>query len=122
MRGYDVDQSAGLLDLTLYWQASGPLRESYKRFLHLVDPSDGRVVAQNDAVPRDWTYPPSIWESGEIVADRVSLPLEGVGTGSYELRAGWYAIENGQILPACPTGDCMAQIADFHWLADIQIP
>jgi hypothetical protein len=114
--GYDLTQDADRIDLALYWQAETAPDQSYKRFVHLIDPADGRVVAQIDAVPRDWTYPTDVWEPGEVVLDRLSLPLEGVAPGTYELRAGWYAVDGGQQLPACPTGNCAAQTADYHVL------
>ncbi len=122
LRGYDLTQASEQVPLTLYWQAAAPTTESYKRFVHLIDPSDGRVVAQSDAVPRGWTYPTDIWEPGEIVADRLSLPLDGVAPGEYDLRIGWYAVDGGKPLTACPAGDCAEQTADYLYLAPLTLP
>jgi hypothetical protein len=122
LRGYDLAQNEGQLEVALFWQAAAPLQESYKRFMHLVDPKDGRVVAQSDAVPRDWTYPTDIWEAQEIIADPITLPLEGVEPGSYELRAGWYAVDGGQVLPACSGDDCTDKTAAFNKLTTVEIP
>lgn len=76
------------IDLMLYWQTAVAQPTSYKIFVHVVDPATGSIVAQSDHVPRDWSYPTTTWQPGEIVADRVTLP--GVPPGRYELRVGLY--------------------------------
>ena len=119
LRGYDASTDTQTLNLALYWQAGAPAAESYKRYVHLVDSQDGRVVAQDDAIPRGWTYPTDIWEPAEIVADRVSLPLDGLAPGSYELRVGWYAVDGGQALPACQDDSCTG---DYHVLSSVAVP
>ena len=122
LRGVDVAQDAEQIDLDLLWQAAAPLDESYKRFVHLVDPQADHGAVQNDAVPRSWSYPTDIWEPNEMVADRLSLPLDGVPPGSYELRTGWYAVDGGLPLAACPTGDCREQTADYQLVTTLVIP
>jgi hypothetical protein len=119
--GYDMNQSAGRLDLALYWQAPRAQGSSYKRFVHLIDPRDGRVLAQNDAVPRDWTYPTNIWEPGEVVMDRLSLALDGLPPGVYELRAGWYGVDGGETLRACHTAVCGGEPAGYHVLSEVPV-
>ena len=122
LRGYDLSQNPGQLDLDLFWQAAAGVEESYKRFVHVVDPQDGRVMAQSDAIPREWTYPTDIWEPNEVVADRLSLPLDGVEPGSYELRTGWYTVDGGRTIPACPNGDCAEETAGYQFLTSLSIP
>jgi hypothetical protein len=90
LRGYDLQPQADQLELLLYWQARQRPERSYKVFVHLVDPSTGSVVAQNDAVPRQWMYPTHWWESGEVVEDLIVLPLDGIPSGRYLLRVGIY--------------------------------
>jgi hypothetical protein len=90
LRGYDLQPQADQLELLLYWQARQRPERSYKVFVHLVDPSTGSVVAQNDAVPRQWMYPTNWWESGEVVEDLIVLPLDGIPSGRYLLRVGIY--------------------------------
>jgi hypothetical protein len=65
----------------------------YKVFVHLYEAQSGALVAQQDIVPRGWTYPTNWWESGEIVSDEIALPLEGVPAGAY--RGGRYRIAVG---------------------------
>ncbi|MCA9982104.1 MAG: hypothetical protein KDD89_14770, partial [Anaerolineales bacterium] len=80
---------AGQLPLTLYWQTTAPLETSYKVFVHLVDGA-GQVVAQSDAIPRNWAYPTTAWDVGEVVRDVVLLDVGAVPPGEYGLRVGLY--------------------------------
>jgi len=100
LRGYDLQDSADSLELTLYWQAERRMDVSYKVFVHLVDLATGTIVVQDDAVPRRWTYPTSWWERGEMVEDIISLSLDGVSSGRYRLVVGLYDPETRERLPA----------------------
>jgi hypothetical protein len=122
LRGHDLEQNPAQLNLVLYWQSKTVSDESYVRYVHLVDSQDGRVAAQSDAIPRDWSYPTDIWEADEIVADHLSLPLDGVPPGSYELHVGWYTFADGRPLMGCPTGDCREQESNSQLLTTIMIP
>jgi hypothetical protein len=102
--GYDLQASAKSLELTLYWQAEQKMDVSYKVFVHLIDPTTGAIVAQDDAVPRRWTYPTTRWEPGEVVEDTVPLSLGGVPPGQYRLVLGLYDPQTGQRLPAYSAG------------------
>jgi hypothetical protein len=104
LHGYDLQLSAGSLELTLYWQAEQRMDVSYKVFVHLVDPTTGDIVAQDDAVPRRWTYPTAWWERGEVVEDTISLPLYEVPPGQYHLVLGLYDEKTGQRLPVYSAG------------------
>ena len=97
--GYDLTQEQDTLRLTLHWQALQRPDESYKVFVHLVDPATGAIAAQHDAVPRDWTYPTTWWEKGEVVTDEVALSTEEVPTGEYALVVGMYLPETRERLP-----------------------
>lgn len=90
------------VDLTLFWRAEEEMDRYYKFFVHLVDPRNQALAAQLDTVPHNWAYPTNLWLAGEVVADRLSLPLTGVAPGTYELRIGVYDPDTGQRLP--PTG------------------
>ena len=104
LRGYDLQPLPDSLELLLYWQARKRPERSYKVFVHLVEPSTGNVVAQNDAVPRQWMYPTHWWESGEVVEDLIVLPLDGVPSGSYLLRLGIYDPDTAIRLSATSKG------------------
>ena len=100
LHGYDLQASAKSLELTLYWQAEQKMDVSYKVFVHLIDLNTRAIVAQDDAVPRRWTYPTTRWEPGEVVEDTVPLSLSGVPLGPYRLILGLYDPQTGQRLPA----------------------
>ena len=83
---------------TLYWRALETIPTNYTRFIHLVDPVSGQIVAQVDGYPRGDSYPTSQWTSGEIVADAVRLHPDDLPAGEYEIVIGFY--ENlGERLP-----------------------
>jgi hypothetical protein len=96
--GYDLAQAGDALELTLHWQALRHPVTYYKIFVHLFDPQTQAVVAQDDAVPRRWTYPTTWWEAGEVVSDEIPLSLEEVPPGQYRLAVGVYDPEDGERL------------------------
>jgi hypothetical protein len=96
--GYDLEQEEENLTATLFWQAQKPIDSSYKVFLHVVDKETGAIVAQNDAIPREWGYPTTAWKTGEIVRDVISLPQSGLSSDNYELHVGLYDELTGQRL------------------------
>jgi hypothetical protein len=98
LHGYDLQSSAETLELTLYWQAEQRMDVSYKIFVHLVDLATGTIVAQDDAVPRRWTYPTTQWERGEVVEDTIAMPLDEVSPGRYRLTVGLYHPGTGKRL------------------------
>jgi hypothetical protein len=69
--------------LNLIWHArttDGPALKVSARLLA----SDGRMVAQADAVPVHFAYPTSAWRAGEYVSDAYDLPLpDQLPAGSY---------------------------------------
>jgi hypothetical protein len=101
--GYNLSptspQPGETLQLTLYWRAEKEMNRSYKVFAHLLD-SEGRISAQHDAVPADWTRPTTGWLPGEIVTDAHELTLDAdAPPGEYLLEAGLYEEHSGTRLP-----------------------
>ena len=96
--------------LILYWRADGLIPRSYTVFVHLVGP-DGRIYAQQDAVPAGWTRPTTGWFPGEFIRDQYQLTVDPAAPpGEYRLELGWYEPMTGQrvtILDAegSPMGD-----------------
>jgi hypothetical protein len=103
--GFDVQENDRNLDITLYWQAVQPLKNSYKTFLHFQNIDSGKIVAQSDTIPRNWTYPTTEWENGEIVRDVISIPMTSLPQGTYNIVIGLYDELSGERLPlSTPTG------------------
>lgn len=86
------------VELTLTWQATAPVAESYTEFVHLVGP-DGRVVAQEDAPPLAGARPTDGWAVGETIVDRHRLRLPAdAPAGEYLAEVGLYRPQNGERL------------------------
>jgi 4-amino-4-deoxy-L-arabinose transferase-like glycosyltransferase len=96
------------LAATLYWQARAPVDRSYKVFLHLIDDT-GKLWTQWDSPPVLGGYPTSEWMPGEVVADRIRLPV-GADTppGTYRLFTGMYDEATGERLPLVWQGQRLA--------------
>jgi hypothetical protein len=95
----ETGQEEPRLDLTLYWQSANRPESDYKVFVHVFDPATGIPVAQHDGMPRNWTYPMTRWWPGEVVADPISISLQGVPAGSYLIGVGVYDPATGDRLP-----------------------
>jgi hypothetical protein len=103
------------LELTLWWRAAATPAQDFKRFVHLYDPASEQVAAQDDAMPRDWTYPTTLWVAGEVVSETIAFDLTGVAPGAYRIGLGWYDPETLDRLPA--TADQAVVQADRVTLA-----
>ena len=90
-------QPGTALTVTLAWRAETEMEESYRVFLHLVDPN-GTLIAQSDGEPVNWTRPTTGWLAGEVVLDErvLTIPL-AAQTGEYHLQAGMYTLETGRL-------------------------
>jgi hypothetical protein len=101
--GYDSQPSVRAgehLPVTVYWQARREIEQSYKVFVHLYD-QEGNILAQQDRLPGLGARPTTTWEKGEIVGDRLLVPIDGAAPiGEYRLAIGLYDQETGRRLPA----------------------
>ena len=101
LEGFDppVTTPGNKLVVRLYWRASQAPLESHSVFVHLVDQS-GRLVAQDDGLPRDGDLPTNFWLSGEQIVDEREVALTSdLAPGQYRLLVGWYQPETGRRLP-----------------------
>ncbi|NOZ28174.1 MAG: DUF2723 domain-containing protein [Chloroflexi bacterium] len=79
------------LELTLYWEPKRSLERDYTSFVHLLA-GNGEKIGQHDAPPGGMYYPTSLWQPGEVLRDRHSIPLpDTLPPGPYSLRIGLYA-------------------------------
>lgn len=98
--GYGVDRpTPALLRVEYVWHVgtarSGVTEADLALYTHLVA-TDGKNVAQNDGMP----FPSAQWQAGETIAAWFDLPLRGVPSGVYHLRAGMYRRPSMQRIPA----------------------
>ena len=78
------------LTVTLVWRAEATAADSYHVFLHLLDP-EGKLTAQSDGVPVNWTRPTTGWLPGEYITDMHILTIPpDAPAGDYTLSTGLY--------------------------------
>jgi hypothetical protein len=108
--GYRAQRDGHDLNLVLYWRAERRMETDYKVFVHVFDLGTRVPVAQDDAMPRRWTYPTTFWAPGEVVDDAIPISLAEVPPGTYGLAVGVYDPVTGERLSAIA--------GDGHPLAD----
>jgi hypothetical protein len=90
--------SGGSVDVSLFWQSSGPSLRPYTVFAQLLD-VDGAIVAQADGWPAGGLWPTTCWTAGETVADARQLAIpEELPSGTYRLVVGLYDAATGKRL------------------------
>jgi hypothetical protein len=95
------------LSLTLYWQAQRGTVRPYTVFTHLVA-ADESLAAQQDNWPVNGQWPPTCWQPGEIVVDRVQLSLPAdLPPGEYQLFTGLYDARDGTRLITTTSADAI---------------
>ncbi len=85
------------------WQVVARVPYEYRAFVHLAD-SDGRPVAQGDALPMRGDYPTSLWEPGERLADTFPVTVPTGDAGVRRVLVGLYRPETGERMRG-PSGD-----------------
>jgi hypothetical protein len=105
--GFKYEREARRIALELDWRAERLVGDDYKFYVHLFNPSTGVRAAQHDAMPRDWSYPTSFWDAGEVVSDTIMLSFEDAPPGQYALGVGVY---HPQTLERRPVVDCRGAI------------
>jgi hypothetical protein len=62
--------------------------------------SAAQLVAQHDTEPGNDLTPTTIWEPGQVLADRHGVPLPAdLAPGRYTLAVGLYHVATGERLP-----------------------
>jgi hypothetical protein len=110
-----ADPSANALParFTLYWQTIASPDTDYTVFAHVRNAS-GEIVAQNDRQPVEGRYPTSLWDTGEIIKDEMSLSFDRLEPGAYELVVGLYDFTTGLRLPVEGSPDESILIQSFE--------
>jgi hypothetical protein len=97
--GYDLAERVApgdRLRVALHWHALRPVPRDYKVFVHLFDVS-GQLVAQDDSVPVNWSYPTTSWQPGEYIRDEHVLLMDpSLARGDYALYVGLYDAVTGE--------------------------
>lgn len=94
LQGYTLSSEklgpGATVDLTLFWQVTGPVPGNYSIFLHVRDQA-GNIIAQTDYQPFNGAYPTGRWQVGQRLADQrtFQLPPE-MPPAEYSLVVGLY--------------------------------
>ncbi len=99
-------------EIELVWSTTRNIGESLRLFVHALDAA-GRIVAQWDGVPADWTRPTTGWLPGEYITTTHSFQLP---RAERRLSLGWYAPSSGERV-ALADADALT-LADPWRLAD----
>jgi 4-amino-4-deoxy-L-arabinose transferase-like glycosyltransferase len=91
--------------ITLYWKALAPMEQNYSVFVHLLTKND-LIIGQRDMYPGQGTYPTSLWEQGDIVADTYAVPVSPatLTPTTAQVEVGLYLLETGVRLPQLGSG------------------
>lgn len=84
--GYDVARRGDRLGLTLTWQKTSGVFADFDRLAELVDPA-GQVLARDQSLLLTSLFTTEKWKIGQVVVDRLDLPL--AGDGPFRLRLAW---------------------------------
>jgi hypothetical protein len=89
--------------ITFYWETLSPPGQNLTLFIHVIDPAAQTQVAGFDAPPR---YPTAFWQPGNTIVDARTLAIPpDLPAGHYELRIGWYNLNNFARLPLLDKND-----------------
>ncbi len=98
--GYEASFSSSedRLELALYWQAGTPFDHAYFVSAVVVD-SSGAPVGSYDWLPVEGGYPTSCWRPGEVIVDRVQIPLNEQPTDEVWISVALFDYDTRERLP-----------------------
>jgi hypothetical protein len=74
-------EGEGSSEITLWWHVLADVGADYTIFVHSID-SNGKLIAQDDAMPDAGRSPTRLWQAGDRIRDghslAASLPADGV--------------------------------------------
>ncbi len=85
----DYQPDKAKLGVNLSWYTDGSAKGDYKVFVHLYGDKNKPPVAQLDMRPGNGTLPPGNWLPG-VLHDTITVDLNGVGAGTYQVAIGMY--------------------------------
>lgn len=117
LHGYDLFQTETELRLRFYWESLAPSPIDWSIFAHLRN-QQHEIIAQKDG-PASLTYPTSLWDAGEIIADEIVIPLPvELPSGEYDLVVGMYDFATDTRLPVKDSPDGTILLQSFEVLAE----
>lgn len=90
-----------ILSVSLRWVALSSPNLNAKVFMHAVDKSTGKVIAQSDHEPDAGWFPTNYWQKGDVIDDQFEIALPaGTRPDDVNLRLGMYDSQSQARLPA----------------------
>lgn len=88
-------------EVQIYWKAVTPVDRNYTAFVQLLD-DQNKVLTQQDHQPLANIYPTSLWQPGDILVDKFTLPVSvnELSNINNQLVTGMYDLSTGIRLPA----------------------
>jgi hypothetical protein len=120
--GYDFEKHDNQFALVFYWQAARLMEQDYVISTRLLDPSNGNRVWQNDAAPRDWSYPTTWWDVGEVVSDTLTCDLGDIPDGQYRLEVVVYEPRSNEVLTPSSDDQPMQSTGGSLLLGEVGVP
>jgi hypothetical protein len=119
--GYDLDdeeiEAGETLQVMLYWEVLGETETNYVVFAQLFG-RQAATVGQRDTYPGLGHYPTSFWKPGQVIVDKVFIPIaaDAVGPAKLRLDVGLYLQESGERLAAVDAEGNAVGAATIGWL------
>ncbi|MBN1877895.1 MAG: hypothetical protein JXA33_26980 [Anaerolineae bacterium] len=101
LSGYQISTAEATpgeqIQIDLAWQARAEIEIAYRVFVHLTG-EDGRLWAQHDGEPANWTRPTPGWAVDEVIVDSRVLPIPAdIPPGAYQIRVGLYLLNGPRL-------------------------
>lgn len=112
------------LPITLKWRVThAPPDEDFTAYIQLIDATDRALVVGSDAIPAQPSFPPRLWQFGEVIEDARQLDIPAdLPPGRYDLLVGAYHLRGTEPVPIPITlpspGDHAAVAATLSRLPD----
>lgn len=103
LAGYRERREGDRLTVDIYWRAAGPFAAERKSFVHVLDVTTGKIIAQADAALGDGAAPADALVPGEILVDHRVLDLPKAVP--FRLIVGVYDGATGAREPVAGGGD-----------------
>ena len=106
------------VSVELRWRVAAASARDFTVFLQLIDQGNRSRIAGFDSIPYESSFPPRLWQAGEIVDEHRSLLVPtDLPPGRYSLVLGSYYHEGDQIRPigVVPTGPSTNTVELMSW-------
>jgi hypothetical protein len=116
----DTTHPGETLAVTLYWRALAKMETNYSVFVHLLGEND-LILGQRDMYPGHGTYPTSLWQAGDLIADTYIVPVSPatLAPATSQFEIGLYQLETQTRLKV--TGNDGASLGDAVRFGKIEI-